>query len=184
MTKVDTTSQRHDCGTTGVFQFFTQHHIVRAIGKDGKAVFHKNFAGFESRFVVGEERFFIANDLDLDEISQPRFTRQLAGQYRILDVITPGSIGQENVFLRVNVVEDGILALIQFDAADGQGHHFGARGVNGESSFLKRFIFSGADNQSRGKRLVANFQHGIFHYVSDFLLWGNNLIQNNCIKRG
>jgi len=72
--------------------FFTQHHVVGAIGQYLKSILNEQFGRFQRRLVVGEQGFFVADDFHLDEIAKARFSGQLTGHDRFLDGIATGGV--------------------------------------------------------------------------------------------
>ena len=80
-------------------------------------------------------------------------TSRLARQARVADGVlggvAPGGVRQEEILRRVEVVEDAFLfRAVQIHAPHGDGHHLGARGVQGGDHRRVVAVFPRPDHES------------------------------------
>ena len=102
----------------------------------------------------------------LDPVGEADLAAKARGANGFVGGVAAGGVGQQKIFLGIDVVEQRFLAAVEVDAADGDGDHLGAAGFEGARSFLEGFVFSRADDQAGAERAAGN-EEGIGH---DFLL--------------
>ena len=81
-------------------------------------------------------------------VGETDFAAEARGADGFIGGVAAGGIGQEEIFLGIDVVEQGFFAAVEIDAADGNGDHLGAAGLEGAGRFLEGLVFSRADDQA------------------------------------
>src|ERR1035441_4925682 len=77
------------------------------------------------------------------------------GADRVIGRIAAGGVRQKEIFIRIDVIEQRLLAAVEIHPAHGHRHHVGATGLERAGGFLKRFVFAGPNDQA-GTELPAS----------------------------
>ncbi len=77
-------AERHDGSGASFLELAADDGIVIRVGKDDEAFANEHARRLEQRDVVGEERPFVANDLELHPVREPDLARQPGGAHRVL----------------------------------------------------------------------------------------------------
>ena len=148
-------AERHDGGGAGVEQALGEDDVVGGVGKDREAFLDQNAGGFERGLHIGIERGLVADDFELDPVGKADFAGQARGTDGFIGGVAAGRVGQQEILLRVDVVEQGFLAAIEIDAAHGDGDHVCAAGFERARGFLKRLVLARADDEAGAERRPA-----------------------------
>ena len=142
----------------GIDQALGENDVVGGIGKHGEPFLHQYARGFQRGLHVGIERGLVADDFELDPIGESDFAAEASGADGFVGGVASGSVGQQEVFLGIDVVEQRFLAAVEIHAAYGDRDHLGAAGFEGARGFLERFVFSRANDQPRAERTSGDDQ--------------------------
>ena len=118
--------------------------------------------GFERGLHVGVKRGLVADHFEFDPVGKADFAAQARGADGFVGGVAAGGVGQQEIFLGIDVVEQRFLAAVEVDAADGDGDHLGAAGLEGARSFLEGFVFSRANDQAGAERTAGDMK-GVSH---------------------
>ncbi len=151
-------AERHDRRCAGIDQALGEDDVVGGVGKDGEPFLHQHARGFERGLHVGIEGGLVADDFELDPIGESDFAAEARGADGFVGCIASGSVGQQEVLLGIDVVEQRFLAAVEIHAAYGDRDHLGAAGFKGARGLLERFVFSRANNEPRAERTSGDDQ--------------------------
>ena len=151
-------SQRHDRARARVQQTFGKHHIIGRIRQHRESFLHQHPRRFERRLHIGIERCLIPNHFQLHPIRQSNFAPQPRRADRLIRGVASRSIGQQKIFLGIDVVQQRLFTAIQIDAPHRDRHHLRSTGFERPRVFLKRFVLPRPDNQPRPKFPPSNDQ--------------------------
>ena len=101
------------------------------------------------------QRGLVTNHFQLDPVGQSNLARQPGRADRVIGGIAAGGVRQKKIFIRIDVIEQRLLAAVEIHPAHGHGHHVGATGLERAGGFLKRFVFAGPNDQA-GTELPAS----------------------------
>ena len=88
-------TQRHDRGAADGLQTGCQHRVVGRIGQDREAVGDELLGRGEKLRRVGQQRAFVTDDLELDQVGRQRLAGQLRGEDRVTRRVTAGGVRQD-----------------------------------------------------------------------------------------
>ena len=154
----DGRAERHDCGSAGIDQALGEDDVVGSIGEDGEAFLHQHACGFERGLHVGIERGLIADDFELNPVGESDFAPQTRSANGFVGRVASGGVGQQEVFLGIDVVEQRFLAAVEIHAANRDRNHLCATGFERARSFLEGFVFSRADDKPGAEGTSGNDQ--------------------------
>ena len=140
----------------GIDQPLRNHNVVRGIRQNREAFLHQHAGGFDGRLHVGKQRLLVADDLDLHPVGEPDLATQTRGANGFVGGVAAGGVGQQEILLRIDEVEQRFFAAIEVDAAHRDGDHLGAAGRDGARRLLPRLVFARADDQPRAKLPACN----------------------------
>ena len=86
-------------------QAFGVDDVVIGVGQDHEALFDQDFRGFQQAGVVGEERLFVADDLELHPIGEADFAAQHGRAYSVVGGIASCRIRQDHDLFTIDEVE-------------------------------------------------------------------------------
>ena len=105
----DGRAERHDGGGADVDEALGENDVVGGVGQDGEAFLDEDAGGFDGGLDVGVEGGLVADDLDLDPVGEADLAAKARGADGFLGGVAAGGVGQEEVALRVDEVEQGFL---------------------------------------------------------------------------
>src|SRR5271170_7567923 len=150
-TAADGSCQRHNGCGAGINQAFRKYNVIRGIRENGKAFLYQGPGRFESSLDVGIECGLIADDLDFYPVRKTDFTAKMRGSDGLVCRVTTRRIGEQEVTLGVDEVEQGFFGAVEVDAAHGHGHHLGAGGFYGGLGLRTVLVLTGANDEPRLK---------------------------------
>ena len=105
----DRRCQGHDRGTSRLFQAERGDQIVVGVGEYGEPLLHQRARRLEQAFGVGEQGFAVADHFELHELVEPRLAGQPGVANRLVGGVAAGGVGQQEVALNGQVMEDALL---------------------------------------------------------------------------
>jgi hypothetical protein len=82
---------------------------------------------FSSSSLSGNRVFAVADHLELDPVPAAQLARQPGGAHRLVGRVAAGGVGQQQVALLVDLIEQIVLAaLVEVHPPQRHGHHLGA----------------------------------------------------------
>ena len=158
----DRRAQRHHGRRSGIDQAFGEYDVIGGVGQDRESFFDQHASRFERRLHVGEERGLVPDHFQLDPVGKSDFARQAGRTDGFVRGIAASGVRQEEIFLGIDVVEQGFLAAIEVHTPHRDRDHVGAAGFERARIFLKGAILARADNQTGAKLAACNDQrvHG------------------------
>src|SRR5277367_4689532 len=125
-TAADGSCQRHNgCGAR-INQSFRKYNVIRGIRENGKAFLYQCPRRFQRCLHVWIQRGLIADDLDFYPVRKTDFTAKTRGSDGLVCRVTTRRIGEQEVTLGVDEVEQGFFGAVQIDAAHSHGDHLSA----------------------------------------------------------
>ncbi len=141
---------------SGVDEALGEDDVVGGVGQNGEAFFDEHAGGFDGGLHVGIEGLLVADDLDLDPVGEADFAAETRGADGFVGGVAAGGVGQEEVALGIDEVEQRLFAAVEIDAADGDGDHLGAGGFDGARGFLSGLVLARADDEARAESFACN----------------------------
>src|SRR5437773_1815145 len=149
----DGRTERHHGRRAGGFELPAHDGIVARVGQHDETFAHENAGRLEERFVVGIERFLVADHFELHPVRQASFAPEPRGPYGILGRVTAGSVRQDEDPGRIDVIEQRLLRAVRdVDPSHGDGDDIGARGLVRVRHDGIRRVLAGADDETGGER--------------------------------
>ena len=125
--------------------------VVGGVGQDGEAFVDEDAGGFDGGLDVGVEGGLVADDLDLDPVGEADLAGEAGGADGFVGGVAAGGVGHEEVARGVDEVEERFLGAVEIDAADGDGDHLGAGGLDGGGGLGAVLVLAGADDEARAE---------------------------------
>ncbi len=100
----------------------------------------------------------VADHFELDPVRDPDFAAQARGADGFVGRVATSGVGQQEIFLRIDVVKERFLAAIEVHAADRHRDHLRAAGFDRPRGFLEGFVFSRADDQAGAEGVAGDYQ--------------------------
>ena len=147
----DGRAERHHGCRACIDQALGVDDVVGGVGQNGEAFLDQDARGFERGVNVGIERGFVADDLDLDPVGEADFAAEARGANGLVGSEAACGVGQKEVALRVEEVEQRLAGAVEVDAADGDGDHFGAGGFDRGLRLRAVFVLPCSDDEARLK---------------------------------
>ena len=101
----DGRAQRHHRRRARIDQPLRKHNVVGGVGQNGETFLHQDPRRFERRLHIRIERRLVADDLDLHPVREAHLAAQPRGANRLVGGVAAGRIGQQEVALRIDEVE-------------------------------------------------------------------------------
>jgi hypothetical protein len=86
----------------------------------------------------------IADDFEFYPIGKPDLASQARRAYGLIGGVATCRVGQQKIFLGIDIVEQRFLAAVKIHPAHGYGHHFRTASFQRPCGFLKRLVLSRA----------------------------------------
>ena len=125
-------TQRHHSRRADFLQALGEHRIGIDVGKDGETLLNQSLGSLQGFDGVGQEIGGIGVDLELHPLGKSGGLGEARESHRLLGVHGTTGVGEDEVFLRVDELEDvgvGIALATEVGTAQGHGHHLGATGL-------------------------------------------------------
>src|SRR5512143_1702417 len=157
-------SERHDRRAAYVHELFRHDRIVARVGQDNEPLLHQHLRSLERGLVVREEGLLVADHFELHELRDPGLRRKHGCADGVFCRIAAGGIRKNLVLLRVDVIEQVLLALVDdVYPPDRHGHHVGARHLDGLFRFREVLVLSRAHPEAGVKFDACDYQFIIVH---------------------
>ena len=130
----------HHRGGADVLQTFGQYRVGIDVRQHNKAFLHELIRGFERFDRVGQQVTRVRMDLQLHPVRQSGSARQSRESHGFLGVHCAAGVGQDQITLRINEIQnvrEGIMFAAQVRAAERDGDHFRAAGVERVPHFFR-----------------------------------------------
>ena len=168
LARADGRTGQHDTGRAGVLQTASHDRIVVRVHQNRKAVLDQGLGGLKGADRIGQQRFLVAEDLELDPVGHRETVpiEQLPAEPGHADRVggreATGRVGQDRVPFRVDEVEDvASLSVQQSLLAHRDGDHVGARGDQGFTHLLEAGVLARAHEQAAREAVRADDQRFI-----------------------
>src|SRR5256884_511457 len=153
----DRRGERHDGGAARVLEAQRGHQVLVGVGEDLEALRDQRACRDQQALDIGEQGLLVADYLELDELVEPR----LAGEARVADGIlggvAPCGVGEQEVPLRVEVVEDALLLrAVQVHSPHRHGDDLGAGRFDRAGHRVVAAVLPRAHHEARVERTPAD----------------------------
>src|SRR5580704_1126115 len=112
----DGRTERHYGGCAGLDQALGEDDVVGGVGQDGEAFAYQNARGFKRGLHVWIERGLVADYFELHPVGKADFSAEAGGADGFIGGVAAGGVGQEEILLGIDVVEQGFFAAVEVDA--------------------------------------------------------------------
>ena len=144
----DGSAERHYRGGASVDEALGENDVVGSVGQDGETFADQDAGSFERGLDIRVERSLVADDFELYPVRDADLAAEAGGADGFVGGIAAGGVGQQEIFLGIDVVEQRLFTAVEVDAADGDRDHVGSAGLEGAGRFLEGFVFSRTDDQA------------------------------------
>ena len=152
----------HHRGAAGLLQPEGRDQVVVGVGQHLKALADQDARRRQQAVGVGQQRLAVADDLQLDELVESRLARQPGVAHRFVGGVTAGGVGEEEVLVGAQVMEDALfLAAVEIHPAHGHRHDLRARSGDRAHHVAVVAVFAGADHETRAEAASADRQRGV-----------------------
>ena len=152
----DGRAERHDgCGAR-VDEALGVDNVVGGVGQDGEAFLDQDARGFERGLNVGIERCLVADDFDLDPVGEADLAAEARGADGLVGGEAAGGVGQQEVALGIDEVEQRLAGAVEVDAAHGDGDHLRAGGLDGGLGLRAVLVLPCSNDETRLKGAACN----------------------------
>ena len=123
--------------------------VVGGVGQDGKSLLDQDARGLQRGLNVGVEGGLVADDFDLDPVGEADLAAEARGADGLVGGEAAGGVGQQEIALGIDEVEQRLAGAVEVDAAHGDGDHLRAGGLDGGLGLRAVLVFPCSNNEAR-----------------------------------
>ena len=147
----DRRAEGHDGRDADVLEAFGKDGIGVDVRQDGELFFDEEFGGFKGFDRVGQEIAGVGMNFEFDPFGKARGSGEARKAHGFFCVSCATGVGQEEILFGIDEFEDigeRVFFAGEISAAEGDGDHFGAGGVEGVAHGFGRGKFAGSQDEA------------------------------------